>query len=100
MVDLPHTIGGTTRGAAETLSKARAARKEVLRGLRVVAAATACRGLCSRDRLLRGDVVIYGATANGTALCCDATLVSPLTRTGQLQPCTADVDGAALRTGP
>ena len=31
-------------------------------------------------------------------LCCDATLVSPLTRTGQPQPCTADVDGAALRT--
>ena len=37
------------------------------------------------------------ATPNGIALCCDATLVSPLTRTGQPQPCSADVDGAALR---
>ena len=41
--------------------------------------------------------VIYGATPNGSALCCDATLVSPRTRTGQPQPCTADVDSAALR---
>ena len=31
-------------------------------------------------------------------LCGDATRVSPLTRTGQPQPCTADVDGASLRT--
>ena len=37
----------------------------------------------------RLDVVIYGATPNGSALCCDAALVSPLTRTGQPQPCTA-----------
>ena len=29
------------------------------------------------------DLVIYGATPLGGALCCDATLVSPLTRTGQ-----------------
>ena len=34
------------------------------------------------------------ATPAGIALCCDATLVSPLTRTGQPQPCGADVDGA------
>ena len=27
-------------------------------------------------------------------LCCDATLVSPLTCAGQPQPCSADVDGA------
>ena len=33
----------------------------------------------------------------GGALCCDATLVSPLTRTGQPQPCTAAHDGAMLR---
>ena len=46
----------------------------------------------------RLDLVIYGATPNGSVLCCDATLVSPLTRTGQPQPCAADVDGAALRT--
>ena len=43
------------------------------------------------------DVVIYEATPNGSALCCNATLVSPLTRTGQPQPCPAYVDGAALR---
>ena len=34
----------------------------------------------------RLDLVIYGATPNGSALCCDATLVSPLTRRGQPQP--------------
>ena len=39
---------------------------------------------------------LYGATANGGALCCDATLVSPLTRTGHPHPCTVQVDGAAL----
>ena len=33
----------------------------------------------------------------GLALCCDATLVSPLTRTGLPQPCAAENDGAALR---
>ena len=58
---------------------------------------TTAPGVHADDRR-RLDVVIYGATTNGTALCCDATLVSPLTRTGQLQPCTADLDGAALRT--
>ena len=45
----------------------------------------------------RLDLLIYGATPNWIALCCDATLISPLTRTGQPQPCSADVDGAALR---
>ena len=39
----------------------------------------------------------FTVTADGGALCCDATLVSPLTRTGHPQPCTAEVDGAALR---
>ena len=39
--------------------------------------------------------VVYGATTRGGALCCDATLVSPLTRTGHLQPCAVQVDGAA-----
>ena len=34
-----------------------------------------------RDRR-RLDIVMYGATTRGGALCCDATLVSPLTRTG------------------
>ena len=42
-------------------------------------------------------MLVYGATPMGIALCCDATLVSPLTRTGQPQPCAADTDGAALR---
>ena len=45
----------------------------------------------------RLDLVIYGATPLGGALCCDATLVSPLTRTGQPQPCAAATYGAALR---
>ena len=58
---------------------------------------TTAPGVHADDRR-RLDVVIYGVTANGTALCCDATLVSPLTRTGQPQPSTADLDGAALRT--
>ena len=30
----------------------------------------------------RLDLVVYGATPHGGALCCDATFVSPLTRTG------------------
>ena len=35
------------------------------------------------DDRRRLDFVVYGATTNGEALCCDATLVSPLTRTGR-----------------
>ena len=58
---------------------------------------TTAPGVRAEDRR-RLDLVIYGATPNGSALCCDATLVSPLTRTGQPQPCAADVDAAALRT--
>ena len=54
-------------------------------------------GVRAEDRR-RLDLVIYGATPDGSALCCDATLVSPLTRTGQPEACAADVDGAALRT--
>ena len=34
----------------------------------------------------RLDFVVYGATSNGEALCCDATLVSPLTRAGRPVP--------------
>ena len=48
-------------------------------------------------KIWRLDLVVYGATAHGSALCCDATLVSPLTRTGHLQPCTVEVDGAMLK---
>ncbi|CAE7944780.1 unnamed protein product, partial [Symbiodinium sp. KB8] len=43
------------------------------------------------------DLVVYGATAHGGVLCCDATFVSPLTRTGHPQPCTVEVDGAMLK---
>ena len=42
------------------------------------------------------DMLVYGATPSGQALCCDATPVSPLTCTRQPQPCSADVDRAAL----
>ena len=50
--------------------------------------------LDDRPRL---ELVIFGALRMGGALCCDATLVSPLTRTGQPQPGTAAHDGAMLR---
>ena len=39
--------------------------------------------------------VIYGAAVG--ALCCDSTLFSLLSQTGQPQPCAAANDGAALR---
>ena len=51
-------------------------------------------GAENRRRL---DLVVYGATPHGGALCCDATLVSSLTWVGHPQPCTVTIDGAALR---
>ena len=45
----------------------------------------------------RLDLVIYGAALLGGALCCDATLVSPLSRFSQPQPRAAEFDAAALR---
>ena len=45
----------------------------------------------------RLDLVVYGATAPGGALCCDATLVSTLTRQGEPQAHADSEDGAALR---
>ena len=45
---------------------------------------TTAPGVRADDRR-RLDVVIYGAAPNGSALCCDVTLVSPLTRTGGRQ---------------
>ena len=39
------------------------------------------------DDRRRLDFVAYGATQLGEALCCDVTLVSPLTRDGRPQPC-------------
>ena len=44
----------------------------------------------------RLDLVIYGATRLGEALCCDATLVSPLRTDGRPHPGAADRDGVAL----
>ena len=44
----------------------------------------------------RLDFVVYGATSNGEALCCDATLVSPLTRAGRPVPGADAREGVAL----
>ena len=49
-------------------------------------------GVDARDRR-RLDLVIYGVSPR----CCDATLVSPLTRSGTPQPRASEEDGAALR---
>ena len=59
-------------------------------------ALTTAPGVPSDDRR-RLDLVVYGAAPRGGAMCCDATLVSPLTRAGQPHTGTADTDGAALR---
>ncbi|CAE7943931.1 unnamed protein product [Symbiodinium sp. KB8] len=45
------------------------------------------------DDRRRLDFVVYGATTTGEALCCDATLVSPLTRAGR------PIHGAHARAG-
>ena len=60
---------------------------------------TTAAGVASDDRR-RLAMVVYGATPLGGALCCDATLVSPLARNGAPQPRAADEDGAVLRTSP
>ena len=56
---------------------------------------TTVRGVGPEDRR-RLDLVVHGASATGTALCCDATLVSPLHRNGQARAGAADEDGVAL----
>ena len=48
------------------------------------------------DDRRRLDFVAYGATQLGETLCCDVTLVSPLTRDGRPQPSSTTRDGAAL----
>ena len=48
------------------------------------------------DDRRRLDFVAYGATQLGEALCCDVTLVSPLTRDGRPQPSSTPRDGSAL----
>ena len=58
---------------------------------------TTAPGIAPDDRR-RLDLVIYGATPLGGALCCDATLVSPLTRDGEAHPGAAAQDGVVLRT--
>jgi hypothetical protein len=49
------------------------------------------------DDRRRLDLVIYGASRLGEALCCDATLVSPLRADGRPHPGAADRDGVALQ---
>ena len=56
---------------------------------------TTANGVDARERR-RLDLVIYGVSPRGEALCC-ATLVSPLTRSGAPQPRASEEDGAALR---
>ena len=58
-------------------------------------AATTAQPIPADDRR-RLDLVIHGATPLGHALCCDATLVSPLTRDGAPWARAADQDGIAL----
>ena len=59
------------------------------------AANTSGPGVSAQDRR-RLDLVVYGATRLGEALCCDATLVAPLRRDGRPQPHAAEEDGAAI----
>ena len=75
-----------TRVARE--AGARVAHKQLLRDTNVQLS-----GLNDRWQL---DIVIYGATVNGVALCCDSTQVSPLDRSGQPIPRASAQDGAAL----
>ena len=58
--------------------------------------ATTALGVPSNDRR-RLDVVAYGAAPCGGAMCCDATLVSPLTRAGK--PKTAPLTMTGPRSG-
>ena len=58
---------------------------------------TTAPGIAPDDRR-RLDLVIYGAAPLGGALCCDATLVSPLAHDGEPHPGAAAQDGAVLRT--
>ena len=56
---------------------------------------TSAPGVSAQDRR-RLNLVLYGATRLGEALCCDATLVAPLRRDGRPQPRAAEEDGAAI----
>ena len=58
-------------------------------------ARTTAPGVAPDDRR-RLDLVIYGASRRGEALCCDVTLVSPLRADGRPQPASSERDGAAI----
>ena len=60
-------------------------------------ARTTAPGVHADDRR-RLDLVLYGATRRGEALCCDVTLVSPLRADGRPHTGAADRDGVALQT--
>ena len=56
---------------------------------------TTAPGVRPRDRR-RLDLVVYGASPRGEALCCDATVISPLRRNGTPHSRAAREDGASL----
>ncbi|CAE7189190.1 unnamed protein product, partial [Symbiodinium sp. KB8] len=53
-------------------------------------------GLIARRAKIVERTRACGSGGRGSARCCDATLVSPLSRTGLQQPCAAAHNGAAL----
>ena len=57
---------------------------------------TSVAGIAPSDRR-QLDLVVYGLTRDGTALCCDATVVSPLRRDGSPHPGAAATNGVAMR---
>ena len=57
---------------------------------------TTVSGVRPEDRR-RLDLVVYGLSGTGLVYCCDATLVSPLTRQGVPVPLAADEDGVTLQ---
>ena len=59
-----------------------------------------CRSSNTTVQGAAADLVVYGATPTVEALCCDATLVSPLTRTGQPRSGSANRDGAVREVAP
>ena len=58
---------------------------------------TSAPGVPTSDRR-RLELVVYGASPLGLALCCDATLVSPITGTSTPHPRAEHTPGIALRT--
>ena len=75
-----------TRIAKE--ARTRVVHKQLLRDTNVA-------GVAADDRR-QLDMVVYGLTRSGAALCCDATMVCPLDSRGRPTSRAADVDGAAL----